>query len=70
MPDIMLRIILPGLIASAMFAGVVAYISSAERAKDERDGLRDNIETLERIDDAIDAHPACPWHDKLLGQCE
>ncbi|MCG8668072.1 MAG: hypothetical protein MI867_01565 [Pseudomonadales bacterium] len=70
MPDIMLRIILPGLIVSAMVAGIAAYIGSAERAKDERDGLRDNIETQERIDDAIDAHPACPWHDKLLGQCE
>jgi hypothetical protein len=63
--SVWLKLILPAAIGVVALAGVVAYITSAERAKVERDSAErriENIKTSQEIKDAVESlDPDAHW---------
>jgi SpoU rRNA methylase family enzyme len=63
--SVWLRLILPAVFGVAALAGVAAYITSAERAKSERDSAErriENIKTSQEIKDAVESlDPDAHW---------
>jgi hypothetical protein len=55
--SVWLKLILPAVVGVAALAGVVAYITSAERAKRDLDAAQDYITGTE---DALDAQDTVP----------
>jgi hypothetical protein len=60
-----LKLILPAVVGVAALAGVVAYITSAERAKRDLDAAErriENIKTTREIEDAVEnLDPDAHW---------
>jgi flagellar basal body-associated protein FliL len=63
--SVWLKLILPAVVGAAALAGVVAYITSAERAKGQRDAAErriENIQTSQEIEDAVQSlDPDAHW---------
>jgi len=56
-------------------AGVVAvalvWLGMAWEAKDAaQEAAQDTADTIERIQDALDAYAGCNWADRLHGACD
>lgn len=60
--------IIGGLILALFVALGLAYWQG--RGAGEADRLRDQVSTHERMNDADPDFAICPWHDRLLGDCE
>lgn len=65
--SVWLRLILPAVIGVTMLAAVVTYVTSAERAKVERDTFErrlGHVETSREIEDAVEKlAPDAHWHE-------
>lgn len=63
--SVWLKLILPAVIGTVMLGGVVTYVTSAERAKLERDSAEqriENIKTSQEIEDAVEnLDPDAHW---------
>jgi hypothetical protein len=63
--SVWLKLILPAVIGATMLTAVVAYVTSAERAKVERDSAErriENIKTSQEIEDAVESlDPDAHW---------
>ena len=63
--SVWLKLILPAVFGVAALAGVVAYTTSAERAKGQRDAAErriENIKTTQEIEDAVESlDPDAHW---------
>jgi len=63
--SVWLKLILPAVVGVTLLAAVVAYVTSAERAKAERDSAErriENIKTSQEIEDAVESlDPDARW---------
>lgn len=64
----MIRVYAAAIIAAAII-GAGVWVYHAGKGAGELDRLKSEIDTRERIDNALDRPDGCPWPDRLRGNC-
>lgn len=57
------------LLILAIIGALVLFGSETAQTAAERDALQSEIETRERVEDAMDRPDDCAWPDRLRGAC-